>query len=187
MKGRFEIRATPLEGAVLLERKILGDARGFFERLFCTDELMEAFGNRSIVQINRSRTMCRGCVRGMHFQRPPHAECKIVTCLRGEVFDVAVDLRKNSPTYLSWHAEVLSESNHRSFLIPEGFAHGFQTLSESCEMLYFHSAPFVPEAEGGIHPGDPALSIAWPEEITEISPRDSLHPLIGSETDPMLS
>lgn len=184
---RFDIHPTSLEGALIVERKPIADIRGLFERLFCREELMDVFGSRPIAQINRSRTMFRGCVRGMHFQRPPFSECKLVTCLRGEVFDVAVDLRKNSPTYLRWHAEILSESNHRSFLIPEGFAHGFQTLSENCEMLYLHSAPFVPEAEGGIHPGDPALSIAWPEEITEISPRDTLHPLIGPETDPMLS
>jgi dTDP-4-dehydrorhamnose 3,5-epimerase len=96
-------------------------------------------------------TLRRGTVRGLHFQRPPHAEAKLVTCLHGQVFDVAVDLRAGSPTFLQWHAEELTESNGRSLLIPEGFAHGFQTLSEHCELLYVHSATFVPSSEGGIN------------------------------------
>ena len=186
MTTRFNIHLTSLEGAAIVERKPITDSRGLFERIFCSEELGELFGSRTIAQINRSRTMFRGCVRGMHFQRPPYAECKLVTCLRGEVFDVAVDLRKNSPTYLRWHAAILSESNHLAFLIPEGFAHGFQTLAESCELLYLHSAPYVPESEDGIRPDDPALSISWPEEITEISLRDASHPLIDPNTGPLL-
>ena len=96
-------------------------------------------------------TASRGTVRGMHFQHPPHAETKFVSCLRGEVFDVAVDLRNGSPTFLHWHAEILSADNHRTLVIPEGFAHGFQTLSDDCEMLYFHTAAYNPEAEGGLN------------------------------------
>ena len=111
----------------------------------------------------------------MHFQFPPHAEMKLVTCLRGEVFDVAVDLRQNSPTCLKWHAARLSADNHKTLVIPEGFAHGFQTLTDECEMLYFHTAAYQPDAEGGLNALDPAFSIDWPLPITERSARDQAH------------
>jgi dTDP-4-dehydrorhamnose 3,5-epimerase len=101
-----------------------------------------------------------------------------VTCIRGEVFDVAVDLRRESPSFLRWHAETLSELNHRTFVIPEGFAHGFQTLSDDCEILYLHTAPYAPDAERGLNPRDPRLQIAWPLEIADLSPRDATHPMI---------
>jgi dTDP-4-dehydrorhamnose 3,5-epimerase len=114
----------------------------------------------------------------MHFQHPPHAEIKLITCLRGEVFDVAVDLLHNSPTFLHWHAERLSAKSHRTLLIPEGFAHGFQTLSNNCEMLYFHTAAYHPASEGGLNPIDPRLAVHWPMEVGGLSQRDSSHPLI---------
>jgi dTDP-4-dehydrorhamnose 3,5-epimerase len=126
-------------------------------------------------------TLRRGTVRGLHFQRPPHAEAKLVTCLHGQVFDVAVDLRAGSPTFLQWHAEELTESNGRSLLIPEGFAHGFQTLSEHCELLYVHSATFVPSSEGGINAHDNAIGVDWPLPIAELSERDASHPLLDAE------
>jgi dTDP-4-dehydrorhamnose 3,5-epimerase len=119
----------------------------------------------------------------MHFQREPNAEMKFVTCLRGEVFDVAVDLRPGSPTYLRWHGEILSGSNHKTLVIPEGFAHGFQTLTEDCEMLYLHTASHHSGSEGGLHPLDPALSIPWPLPVAEMSARDSSHPFLKGETD----
>jgi dTDP-4-dehydrorhamnose 3,5-epimerase len=140
--------------------------------------LAEVFGSRPVAQINRSFTRTRGVVRGMHFQHPPHAEIKLVTCLHGEVFDVAIDLRQNSPTFLKWHAEILNGENHRTLAIPAGFAHGFQTLAEDCEMLYLHSAAYAPDAEAGIHPLDPRVAVKWPLEITELSPRDSAHPYL---------
>ena len=121
----------------------------------------------------------------MHFQRPPHAETKIVSCLRGEVFDVAIDLRSWSSTYLRWHGEVLSAENHRTLLIPEGFAHGFQALVDDCEMLYFHTAAYQPGAESGLNPADPAVAIRWPLPISELSARDRAHALIADGFDGM--
>ena len=126
---------TPLSGLKVLQRKPISDSRGYLERFFCTEELEALALGKHIAQINCTLTANLGTVRGMHFQRPPHAEIKFVSCLRGEVFDVAVDLRNNSPTFLCWHAEVLSADNHKTLVIPEGFAHGFQTLADNCEML----------------------------------------------------
>jgi dTDP-4-dehydrorhamnose 3,5-epimerase len=117
----------------------------------------------------------------MHFQRPPYAETKFVSCLRGEVFDVAVDLRRGSPTFLFWHGEILSADNHRTMVIPEGFAHGFQTLCDDCEMLYFHSAAYHEAAEGGVNALDPLLAIKWPLEVTTLSDRDLAHPRLVGE------
>ena len=111
----------------------------------------------------------------MHYQNPPYAEMKLVSCLKGEVYDVAVDLRKDSPTFLKWHATILSEENHRSFAIPEGFAHGFQTLTDHCELIYLHTAAYAPEAEAGIDALDPFVGIEWPLPITERSVRDQAH------------
>jgi len=176
--SRFLVCDTPLTGLKLIERKPVGDARGFLSRLFCESELAAAGWTRGIAQINHTLTRKQGAVRGMHFQRAPHGEMKLVSCLRGAVWDVAVDLRADSPTFLKWHAAELSADNHRSLLIPEDFAHGFQTLTADCELLYLHSAAYVPEAEGGLQPQDPALAIAWPLAISEISARDSQHALL---------
>jgi len=178
MSARFDIVATPLEGVRVLQRRPIGDQRGYLERLYCVDELRALAPGVSIAQINHTYTASRGTVRGMHFQYPPHAEIKFVSCLRGEVFDVAVDLRRNSPTFLHWHAERLSADNHRTLVILEGFAHGFQTLTDDCEMLYFHSTVYRPEAEGGLQPQDPRLAIDWPLAVTELSRRDAGHPLL---------
>lgn len=179
MSARFDILETPLSGLRILQRKPIGDNRGYLERLFCSEELQALAAGRHIAQINHTLTASNGTVRGMHFQRPPHAEIKFVSCLRGEVFDVAVDLRDNSPTFLCWHAEVLSADNHRTLVIPEGFAHGFQTLTDDCEMLYFHTAAYQPGAEGGLNAQDPRLAIQWPLPVVGLSPRDSAHPLLG--------
>jgi dTDP-4-dehydrorhamnose 3,5-epimerase len=165
-----------LQGLKLIQRNPIGDHRGYLERMFCEEELQSLIPGRSIVQINHTLTAKRGTVRGLHFQYPPHAETKIVSCLRGEVFDVAVDLRHGSPTFLHWHAEILSADNHRTLLIPEGFAHGFQTLTEDCELLYFHTAAYQPSAEGGLNAQDAKLDIRWPEAVIELSSRDAAHP-----------
>jgi dTDP-4-dehydrorhamnose 3,5-epimerase len=179
--NRFEIQATPLTDLSLLTRRVMGDDRGYLERLFCSSDLRSVVRDRTIVQINHTLTTRRGTVRGMHFQYPPRAEMKIVQCLRGEVFDVAVDLRRGSPTFLRWHGEKLSENNHRTLVIPEGFAHGFQTLTDNCEMVYFHTECYAPEAEAGLNPADPRLGIAWPEPITDISARDRGHAFIDAD------
>lgn len=178
MSTRFDILDTPLSGLRVLQRKPIGDSRGYLERLFCTEELQALAPGRHIAQINHTLTASRGTVRGMHFQWPPHAEIKFVSCLRGEVFDVAVDLRHNSPTFLRWHAELLSADNHKTLVIPEGFAHGFQTFTNDCEMLYFHTATYQPGTEGGLNALDPRLAIAWPLPVTGLSPRDAAHPMV---------
>lgn len=181
MTARFDILPTPLADLRVLQRKPLGDSRGYLERLFCLEELAEILAGRHIAQINHTLTASRGTVRGMHFQYPPHAETKFVSCLRGEVFDVAVDLRRGSPTFLQWHGEILSADNHRTLVIAEGYAHGFQTLCDDCEMLYFHTAAYHAEAEGGVNALDPELAIKWPLEIVALSDRDRTHTILTSE------
>lgn len=180
MSARFDIASTALPGLNVLTRKHIGDSRGWFERMFCIEELHEVLGKRSVAQINRTLTQQKGSVRGMHFQHAPSAEMKFVSCLRGEVFDVAVDLRPGSATFLQWHAELLSADNRKTLAIPEGFAHGFQTLTDDCEMFYLHTATYNPAAEGGLDPQDPALAIAWPLPLTELSARDAGHPMIAA-------
>jgi dTDP-4-dehydrorhamnose 3,5-epimerase len=177
----LDILDTPLQGLKVIRRNPLGDHRGYLERMYCSEELRQFIPERGIVQINHTMTTRRGTVRGMHFQHPPFAETKIVSCLCGEVFDVAVDLRRDSPTFLHWHAEILSASNHKAMLIPEGFAHGFQTLDEGCELLYFHTAAYQPAAEGGLNSQDPKIDIHWPEAVFELSPRDAGHPLVTED------
>jgi dTDP-4-dehydrorhamnose 3,5-epimerase len=156
------------------------DARGSFGRLFCADDLQSAQNGRPIVQINRSVTRKAGAIRGLHFQHPPKAEAKWVRCLRGRVWDVAVDLRRGSPTFLHWHAAELDGKAMNALFIPEGCAHGFQTLAEDCEMLYLHSAPYAPGFEGAARFDDPRLAIAWPRPVTELSERDRSHPLLAN-------
>lgn len=183
MSTRFDILPVSLEGVVALKRKRMGDERGWLERLFCAEELRGAGWKWQVAQMNRTFTARKGTVRGMHFQHPPHEEAKLVTCLAGEVYDVAVDLRPGSPTYLRWHGERLSNENATSLLIPPGFAHGFQTLTDNVEMLYVHSAPFAPDAEGGVRADDPAIGIDWLLPIGERSERDLNHPLLGGPND----
>jgi dTDP-4-dehydrorhamnose 3,5-epimerase len=181
MSSRFTILDTPIPGVKRIQRHPIGDQRGYFERLFCAEELQPLLAGRSIVQINHSLTVQRGAVRGLHFQHPPHAETKIVSCLRGAVWDVAVDLRQGSATFLRWHAAILSADNHQTLLIPEGLAHGFQTLADDCELLYLHTAAYRADAEGALNALDPRLDIAWPLPIAELSARDRNHPLITAD------
>ena len=181
MSDRFDIISTPLAGLTLLQRKPLGDKRGYLERLFCREEIASIIADKTIVQINHTLTVRIGTVRGIHFQYPPHAEIKFVACLRGEVFDVAVDVRHGSPTFLQWHAEILSADNHKTLVIPEGFAHGFQTLTDDCELIYLHTGFYASAAEGAINAGDPRLGIKWPVKITDISDRDLHYPFITDE------
>jgi dTDP-4-dehydrorhamnose 3,5-epimerase len=177
--SRFYFHDTPLPGLKLIQRKPITDARGFFARFYCADEFRASGLDKPIVQINHSLTHSKGAVRGLHFQHPPYAETKLVSCLSGSVFDVAVDLRVDSPSFLHWHGEILSAENRRSLLIPEGFAHGCQTLTEDCELIYLTTAQFYPAAEGALNVADPALTIAWPLPVSELSQRDRSHPFIG--------
>jgi dTDP-4-dehydrorhamnose 3,5-epimerase len=178
--SRFVISELPLAGLKRITRQRLGDARGFLSRLFCREELATAGWHNPIAQINHSYTARQGTVRGLHFQMPPHAEMKLVSCIRGEVWDVVVDIRAGSPTFLQWYAERLSAENGCALLIPDGFAHGFQTLSNDVELLYCHSQAYAADAEGGLNPRDAHLGITWPLAMTEISARDAGHPLIES-------
>lgn len=180
-QSKFEISATALPGVCVVDRLRQVDDRGFFSRFFCAAELGAVGFKFPIAQINHTSTRHRGAVRGLHFQHPPHAEDKLVSCLRGEVFDVAVDLRAGSSTFLQWHCEVLSAVNCRSLLIPQGFAHGFQAMCDDCEMIYLHSTPYVAAAEGALHARDPRLAIAWPLDFTDVSERDRRHPFLTTE------
>jgi dTDP-4-dehydrorhamnose 3,5-epimerase len=178
--NRFTVTDLPLAGLKRIKRHPIGDDRGFLARLFCADELAAAGWTKPIAQINHTRTSKRSAVRGVHFQRPPHAEMKLVSCIRGEVWDVAVDIRNGSPTFLCWHAERLSADNGCALLIPEGFAHGFQALTHEVELLYCHSTAYTPQAECGLNPRDPRLGVAWPLPISELSARDAGHPSIAT-------
>jgi dTDP-4-dehydrorhamnose 3,5-epimerase len=178
--NRFNFQTTSIAGLMVVQRKPIEDQRGCFCRFFCADEFRQAGFIKTISQINHSFTRNKGAVRGLHFQYPPRAEVKIVSCLRGEIFDVAVDIRKGASTFLHWHGEVLSAVNQRSLLIPEGFAHGFQALSTNCEVIYLVSAPFHPQLEGAFNVADRMLGIGWPLAITELSPRDKSHSFIDA-------
>lgn len=173
MSDRFGFSATGLAGVMRIERRPRADARGWLERLYCCEELEPLLGGRRIRQVNRSLTRLRGTLRGLHLQRPPHAEAKIVVCLRGAVFDVAVDLRAGSPTFRRWHGERLSAEGATMLLVPEGCAHGFQTLADDCELLYLHTAAYAPESEIVIDPFDARLAVDWPEAVAELSERDA--------------
>lgn len=179
--NRLTITDLPMSGLKLIERQRLGDARGFLSRLFCSDELAVIGWQKSIVQINHTRTSQLGTIRGLHYQTPPHAEMKLISCIRGKVWDVAVDLRANSPTFLQSHAQTLSGENGHALLIPEGFAHGFQALSDDSELLYMHTEAYSPKAEAGLRFDDKRLGIKWPLPVTEISERDRGHSLIISK------
>jgi len=177
---RFEFKGTSLDGVVVVQRKIIEDDRGFFSRFYCAGEFRNAGFDLSIAQINHTLTKKKGAVRGLHFQYPPHAETKLVSCLSGEIWDVVVDLRRDSPTFLQWYGEFLSAANHKSLLIPEGFAHGFQAITSDCELIYLHSEFYHSQAEGALNVVDSELNIPWPLPISDLSERDQNHPHINT-------
>ena len=175
---RFNFVQTSLAGLVLVQRKTIEDDRGFLSRFYCADEFRSAGLDKPIAQINHTLTRKKGAVRGLHFQNPPHAETKLVSCLKGEIWDIAIDLRRESPTFLKWYAEILSAKNRKSLLIPEGYAHGFQALTEDCELIYLHTSAYHPDVEGALNVNDPALSIDWPLPVIDLSKRDQNHPFV---------
>jgi dTDP-4-dehydrorhamnose 3,5-epimerase len=175
MTGRFDASRTPLEGLILLKRKQFSDERGHMSRLYDAEGLAGYGWLGGIAQVNETLTRSKGTVRGMHFQRPPLAEAKLVTCLDGAIFDVVVDIRQGSPTFLQHYAVELSGDNCCSLLIPEGFAHGFQALTDHVRLIYAHSAPYRAEVEGALHAEDPKLGIAWPLPVQNLSARDQGH------------
>ncbi|POF33748.1 dTDP-4-dehydrorhamnose 3,5-epimerase [Roseibium marinum] len=172
------MKFTPLtlDGAYRVDLERRGDSRGFFARLFCRDEFRQLGLSEAWSQCNVSYSAEKGTLRGMHFQRPPKADAKLVKCMRGTVFDVIVDLRRGSETFGQWASVTLTANGGEMIYIPAGFAHGFQTLTPDAELLYFHSDSYSPEHEGGLHHADPDVAIAWPLEIGTLSERDRTLP-----------
>ncbi len=164
--------ATRLKGAYLIEPEIRADERGFFARAFCRREFLAHGLNPDLVQCNLSYNHTVGTVRGMHYQRAPHAEAKLVRCTAGAICDVILDLRPDSPTFSQWAAVELSAGNRRLLYVPEGFAHGYQTLTEGAEVFYQVSAFYHPGSEGGVRWDDPAFKIEWPLPVGSISAKD---------------
>lgn len=180
---KLKKQALPLKGLFLITTIPHEDTRGIFDRIFCKKELEDIGLTSDIVQINHSVTDSKGSIRGMHFQYPPAAEIKMVRCLRGSVFDVVIDIRKSSPTFLQWHGEILSENSMKMLLIPQGFAHGFQTLEDSCEMLYLHTEYYSKKHESRIAYNDPAINIKWKLSPGHISEQDKKQPFITKNFD----
>ncbi len=169
---------APLAGVWTVQTAPRGDTRGRLTRLFCIEAFATVRPGLRFVQVNHSVTALRGTVRGLHFQRAPQADAKLIRCLRGSVFDVAVDLRPGSSTFGQWHGVELTEHNEYEVFIPEGCAHGFQTLSDDAQLLYQHTAAYAPDCEAGLRHDDPALAIAWPLPVTLVSDRDRSHPTL---------
>jgi dTDP-4-dehydrorhamnose 3,5-epimerase len=170
--------STPLAGACLIHLEPRVDARGAFARAFCAEEFAGQGLKTRFVQSNISTNARAGTVRGLHFQRAPHAEVKLVRCVKGALFDVIVDMRGDSPTRGSWFGAELSDENGLMMYVPEGFAHGYQALSDGATALYMVSAPYAPQAEGGLRFDDPELAIAWPRPVSFVSEKDANWPLL---------
>ena len=168
--------STPLSGAFLIELEPVSDERGFFARTFCRNEFAAHGLDLSLIQCNISFNRKKGTLRGMHFQKAPHEEAKIVRCTQGKIYDVIVDLRPESDTSCKWFGAELTAKNRRAFYIPSGFAHGFLTLTDDVEVLYHMSEFFHPECASGVRWNDPAFSIVWPEEVAIILDRDANYP-----------
>jgi dTDP-4-dehydrorhamnose 3,5-epimerase len=170
---------TKLAGSYVIDLEPRSDERGWFARFYCKNEFSQIGHTKEWVQLNHSVSYEKGTLRGMHFQVPPFREIKMVRCIAGAIFDVIVDIRKDSPTFLQWIGIELSVANKKMLYIPEGFAHGFQTLTGNCELIYHHSEYYAPGAEGGLRYDDPALKIEWPLPVTVISDRDKGHPYVN--------
>jgi dTDP-4-dehydrorhamnose 3,5-epimerase len=169
-------RETGLKGAFLIEPERLEDERGFFARTWCPEELESQGLDSKISQCSISFNSRKGTLRGMHFQREPHAEVRIVRCTAGRIYDVMIDLRRESATFCRWHAAELSSENRSMLYVPKGFAHGFQTLQDDAEVLYMMSEPYHQASAAGVRWDDPAFAIEWPLEVTVISQRDREYP-----------
>lgn len=177
----MKFSTTPLAGLVLVHPEPVEDARGRFERVFCDKEFDSLHADLHVAQANLSLTRGRGSLRGLHYQAAPHREAKLVRCLRGRAFDVAVDLRRDGGTFLQWFGVELSGANGLALFIPEGFAHGFQVLDDDAQMLYFHSTHWSPGSESGIRYDDPAIAVAWPLPVNTISARDLALPTVAPD------
>ena len=177
----MKLHPLPLQGATLAECEPFEDPRGLFARLFCDRELEELLGERSVRNINLSQSNLSGTLRGLHYQRGDAAEMKLVRCTRGSIFDVIVDMRPDSPTYLNWHGEILTQRNMRMMVVPEHFAHGFQALEDNCEIMYLVTAHYAPEQEAGVRWNDPTVGIRWPLDVTMLSDKDAQFPLLSGD------
>lgn len=167
---------TPITGCYVINIQPIGDDRGWFLRTFCKKEFSKISHSEEWVQLNHSYTSQKGTIRGMHFQTHPYSETKLVRCISGRIYDVVVDLRRDSKTFLSWFGVEISASNRKMIYIPKGLAHGFQTLSDNTELIYHHTEFYTPNSEAGIRFDDPTIKIKWPLLVTEISDRDHQHP-----------
>jgi len=174
----MKFSSTNIKGVYVIDLQPVEDSRGWFMRTYCKNEFAEIGHDKEWVQLNHSFTRSKGTIRGMHYQVPPYSEIKLVRCIAGAVMDVAVDLRRGSATYLNWVSVELSEKNKKMIYIPEGFAHGFQTLANDCELLYHHTAFYTPGSEAGIRYDDPAIKINWTLPAGDISDRDLSHLLL---------
>ena len=172
---------TPLQGSYIIKLQPMEDERGFFVRTFCKQELEGIGHSKEFVQINQSYNKLKGTLRGMHFQLPPHQEIKLVRCIAGKIYDVIVDIRKNSSTFLKFFGLELSAENKKMIYIPEGFAHGFQTLTEDCELIYHHTAMYTPAMEAGLRYDDELLGIQWPIPISAMSQKDRAHDYLNKD------
>ena len=176
----MRIRPLPLVGAALVDCDPVQDERGMFARLFCDDALRDLLSGHQIRDINLSQCSSEGTLRGLHYQTGSAADMKLVRCTAGSVFDVVVDMRPDSPTYLHWHGEVLSPRNLRMVVVPEYFAHGYQALEAGSELLYAVTAKYAPKAEHGVRWDDPAVGISWPLAVTVVSDKDRAIPLLST-------
>lgn len=177
----MEFIPTTLQGNYLISLETFSDERGWFSRYFSKDRFESIGHTKEWVQMNHSFNTRKGTLRGLHFQTGAAKEIKLVRCIAGAIWDVVVDLRKDAPTYLQSFGQVLSAENKKMMYIPEGFAHGFQTLTDNCELLYHHTGYYSKELEGGLRYDDPTLGIRWPEPVSVISDRDLSHPVINSQ------
>jgi dTDP-4-dehydrorhamnose 3,5-epimerase len=168
----MKFHQTTLKDAMLIDLERRGDDRGFFARTFCVDEFAAHGLPTEFVQQNTSYSANKGTLRGMHFQTAPHGEDKLIRCLRGAIVDIIVDLRPDSPTYKKYEAFELDDVNKRQLLVPKGFGHGFQTVSDHVEVTYLVSAKYTPSSEGGVRWNDPAFGIKWPLAPTDMSDKD---------------
>ncbi|WP_375460199.1 dTDP-4-dehydrorhamnose 3,5-epimerase [uncultured Enterovirga sp.] len=175
---------SDLAGLVLVTPERLSDERGYFTRTFCAEEFAREGLVRAFPQASLSYNATRGTVRGMHFQVAPHGETKLVRCARGAIYDVVVDLRQGEPTYRQWRGFELTAQNGLALYIPDGFAHGFQTLTDESEIAYAITPPFVPGAGSGVRHNDPAIAVRWPLPVGAIADKDRAWPLLADASRP---
>ena len=178
--SKLKVTKLKLEGTYIVESNPFSDNRGVFSRYFCKNELKDIMQNREILNINYSKNYKKGAIRGLHYQKPPFAETKMPRCIRGKILDIFVDVRENSKTFLQWDSVILSEENQKMLFLPEGFAHGIQSLEDNSQILYLSTEYFYSEHEEALNIKDPRLNIKLPIPVTDISEKDSNHSFIDS-------